>query len=216
MAEQTAGTAVIRVRLQISPEDRAILGGGNVRIPGGGGGGVPGVPGSGGGRIPGGALPGRGGPGVTTRGGGMMGGGLLAGAIALAYASPLGAPVMDFGGGLLNYSKSAGRNISELTGAAGFNRQSKVSGAAVDATVGQLGVAGAAASPDQIRQLNALNQAMEQMKVDAEAKVRGTLSQEWANETVGKILNGLNAIQKAINGTGGSAGLGAGIGAGIG
>jgi hypothetical protein len=212
MAEQLAGTAVIRVKLAISPEDRAILSGGAVRIPGAPGGGrIPGVPGGGGvPGIPGGGM-GPGGRGTTTRGGGIIGGGMIGAAIALAYASPLGAPIMDAGRGVVNRSQQIGRDLSETLGVGGWARRGNIPGMATDATVNQLGEAANYATDEQIKALGAINEQLATLKVEGENKVRGVLGQERLEGILEKLSAVLDKLANFL-GVGGKSSPRPGIG----
>ena len=216
MAEQLAGTAVIRVRLAISPEDRAILGGGAGRIPGAVGGGMGGGGGGGGSRgglTVGGRVGISSGPaGVTTRGGGILGGGgMLGAAIALAYASPIGAPIMDAGRGLVNRSQQIGRDLSESLGIGAFARNGTIPQQATDATVQQLGAAASYATEEQIKALGEINKQLATLNVEGENKVRATLGQQRLEELGERLLQVLNNIAKLL-GLGGASSPRPGIG----
>jgi hypothetical protein len=173
MAEQLAGTATIRLKLQLTPQDKAVLdglGAGPGRAAGAGGrdfltspsGRAPTVPG------------GRGGPSLLS---GMTLGRLGALGVGAAFAAPLIGDAASVVGGTFG---GYGRLASEALGLGGLARNARVPEGATRATVGQLGIAGAYASPDQIRALREVNRRMLQMEADAETKIRGAVGGDTA------------------------------------
>ena len=201
MAEQLAGTAIIRLKLALSPQDRALLDGlgvGPGRVPGGGGSG-----GAGGGFAPGGRAPivpgGRGGPSMLSglgRGGGMAGAAGLVGALIAAspVASFLAQPVGDAIGGFNKRFRNAGTDVSEALGLAGYAREADIAPRAADRTVAQLGIAAKYATEAQIKSLYGLNSQMATAEVEAENRVRETIGSKRVEAFIERITNALEKI----------------------
>ena len=136
---------------------------------------------------------------------------MLGAAIALAYASPMGAPIMDAGRGLVNRSQQIGRDISESFGFGAFARNGTIPQQSTDATVQQLGAAANYATEEQIKALGEINKQLATLNVEGENKVRATLGQQRLEELGERLLNVLNNIAKLL-GLGGASSPRPGIG----
>lgn len=209
MAEQLAGTATIRIRLQISPEDRAILGGGGGRIVGGAGG-YASAASTGRGAAPGSTAVGGGGgaPGMTSRGGGILSSlknaGMVAAAIALAQGTPGGAIATNAAAGAFDRAKSFSNDVMEQTGIGAWHRAGTRGQRATDALIAQLGPAaaqGAGATDEQIKLLYRMAEAMEALKDEGENRIRGVTGAVRLDDIGEKLLSVLSKIERFFGGS---------------
>lgn len=210
MAEQLAGTAVIKIKLSVSPEDRAILAGGAGRIPGGGGGFIPGGGGGGGGGryIPGMAPGGGGAPGSTSRGGGILstlkGAGLVAAGLAVAQGTPIGAIATSAVAGSFDRLKSFSTDVMEQTGIGAWARAGTRGQRSTQALIAQLGAAaapGAGASDEQIKLLYRMTEAMEALKDEGENRIRSVTGEQRIMDLGERLYTELAKLVRFVTGS---------------
>lgn len=188
MAEQTAGTAVIRIRLDTAGASKELDGLFRPRGGGAGGGSVPGL------------APGGGPPNVSSTG--RAGGGVLSGlnltrlagfGVGAAFAAPIVGDAASFVGSTVG---GYGRLASEAMGLGGMARSARVPEQATRDTISQLGAAGMFASPDQIRALRDVNKRMRDLEADAETRIRASVGGDQAKDITALMRTALEMFIK--------------------